>query len=49
MAIPLCARRRWLIGTAGALLLAGRRRLGRRQADPTKTKATEGGITATER
>ena len=39
--------RRWLIGTAGALLLATP--VLAQQAAPTKTKATEGGITATER
>jgi len=50
MAIILSARRRWLIGTAGALLLATPALAqNRRQANPTKTKATEGGITATER
>jgi len=47
MDITLGARRRWLIGTAGALLLAGPALA--QQAAPTKTKATEGGITATER
>jgi hemerythrin-like domain-containing protein len=47
MAITLCARRRWLIGTAGALLFATPALA--QQAAPTKTKATEGGITATER
>jgi hemerythrin-like domain-containing protein len=47
MAITLCARRRWLIGTASALLVATPALA--QQTAPTKTKATEGGITATER
>ena len=47
MAIILSARRRWLIGTAGAMLLAAPALA--QQTAPTKTKATEGGITATER
>ena len=47
MAIILSARRRWLIGTAGAMLLAAPTLA--QQTAPTKTKATEGGITATER
>lgn len=42
-----CARRRWLIGTTGALLLATPALA--QQTTPTKTKAMEGGITATER
>ena len=41
------ARRRWLIGTAGVLLLAAPALA--QPAAPGKTKATEGGITATER
>jgi hemerythrin-like domain-containing protein len=50
MAITLGARRRWLIGTTSALLLATPALAQhRRQAPPAKTKATEGGITATER
>jgi hemerythrin-like domain-containing protein len=47
MAHVLDTRRRWLIGTAGALLLATPA-FG--QSSPaTKTKAAEGGVTATER
>ena len=41
------ARRRWLIGTTGALMLA--LPAVAQQPAPSKTKATEGGITATER
>jgi len=49
MANVLYERRRWLIATTGALLLATPALAQhRRQATP-KTKATEGGITATER
>jgi len=49
MANVLYERRRWLIATTGALLLATPALAqNRRQATP-KTKATEGGITATER
>jgi hemerythrin-like domain-containing protein len=49
MANVLYERRRWLIATTGALLLATPALADhRRQATP-KTKATEGGITATER
>jgi len=49
MANVLNERRRWLIATTGALLLATPALAqNRRQATP-KTKATEGGITATER
>jgi hemerythrin-like domain-containing protein len=49
MAHVFDARRRWLIGATGALLLATPASADhRRQATP-KTKATEGGITATER
>src|SRR5688572_9446486 len=47
MANTLFERRRWLMGTAGVLLLASP--LLAQQAPPSKTKATEGGITATER
>jgi hemerythrin-like domain-containing protein len=47
MDITLGTRRRWLIGTAGALLVATPALA--QQGTPTKTKATEGGITATER
>jgi len=47
MAHVLYARRRWLIGTTSALLLATPALA--QQATPSKTKATEGGITATER
>jgi hemerythrin-like domain-containing protein len=47
MAHVLIARRRWLIGTTGALLLASPALA--QQATPSKTKATEGGIPATER
>ncbi|MBN9091528.1 MAG: hemerythrin domain-containing protein [Reyranella sp.] len=47
MDVTLGTRRRRLIGTAGALLLATPALA--QQANPTKTKATEGGITATER
>jgi hemerythrin-like domain-containing protein len=50
MAHVLYARRRWLIGTTGAVLFAAPALADhRRQASPGKTKATEGGITATER
>jgi hypothetical protein len=50
MAITLSARRRWLIGTTSALLLATPALAQTRQpANQTKTKAAEGGITATER
>lgn len=48
MDITLSSRRRWLIGTTGALLLVAAPALAQ-QTTPTKTKATEGGITATER
>jgi hemerythrin-like domain-containing protein len=49
MANVLYERRRWLMATTGALLLATPAvAQNRRQATP-KTKATEGGITATER
>jgi hemerythrin-like domain-containing protein len=49
MANVLYERRRWVIATTGALLLATPALADhRRQATP-KTKATEGGITATER
>lgn len=50
MANVLYERRRWLIGSTGALLLAATPAFAqhRRQATP-KTKATEGGIAATER
>jgi len=41
------ARRRWLIGSTGALLLATPALA--QQPAPSKTKATEGGIPATER
>ena len=41
------ARRRWLIGTTSTLLLATPALT--QQATPNKTKAAEGGITATER
>lgn len=47
MNITLGARRRWLLATAGALLLAPP--VLAQQASPTKTKATEGGMPATER
>ena len=47
MAITLSSRRRWLIGTTSALILATPAVA--QQAPATKTKATEGGITATER
>ena len=47
MDITLGTRRRWLLGTAGALLLATPALA--QQATPSKIKATEGGITATER
>ena len=46
MAHVLDARRRWLIGTAGALFLTTP--VFAQQAAPSKTKATEGGVTATE-
>jgi hemerythrin-like domain-containing protein len=50
MAIPLSARRRWLIGTTSALLFATPALAQTRQpANQTRTKAAEGGITATER
>ncbi len=49
MANVLYERRRWLIATTGALLVATPAvAQHRRQATP-KTKATDGGITATER
>jgi len=41
------ARRRWLIGTTGALMLA--LPAVAQQPAPSKTKATEGGLPATER
>ena len=47
MAHVLYARRRWLIGTTSALLLATPALA--QQTTPTKTKAAEGGIPATER
>lgn len=47
MANVLYDRRRWLFATTGALLFATP--VVAQQATPTKTKATEGGITATER
>ena len=47
MANVLYERRRWLMATTGALLFAAPALA--QQATPTKTKATEGGITATER
>ena len=47
MAHVFYARRRWLIGTASALLLATPALA--QQTTPTKTKAAEGGIPATER
>jgi hemerythrin-like domain-containing protein len=47
MAHVLYARRRWLIGTTSALLLASPALA--QQAAPTKTKAAEAGIPATER
>ena len=47
MAITLSSRRGWLIGTTSALLIATPALA--QQAPPSKTKATEGGITATER
>jgi hemerythrin-like domain-containing protein len=46
MAHVMSARRRWLIGATGALLLVPPAFA---QTTPTKTKAAEGGITATER
>jgi hemerythrin-like domain-containing protein len=47
MANVLYERRRWLLATTGAMLLAAPALA--QQAPPSKTKATEGGITATER
>lgn len=47
MAITLSSRRRWLIGSTSALILATPALA--QQAPATKTKAAEGGITATER
>lgn len=47
MANVLHQRRRWLIATTGAMLLAAP--ASAQQATPSRTKATEGGITATER
>jgi len=49
MANVLYERRRWLIATTGALLLATPALAQHRRQAPPKTKATEGGITATER
>ena len=49
MANVLYERRRWLIATTGALLLATPALADQRRQATPKTKATEGGITATER